>query len=70
MSLTCDVVGDNPLEVLWKMRNGDILKNTKNGKYYIENKKNSEGVVSILSITSLELEDQGVYICLAVSLMV
>lgn len=54
---------------MWKMRTGEVLKNTKNGKYYIENKENPDGVVSILSILNLELEDQGVYICLAVSIV-
>lgn len=64
LSFTCDITGDKPIEVVWKTKNGEILRS--HGKYDIENNENSDGLNSILHIGNLELEDQGEILCIAV----
>ncbi|CAH2108453.1 unnamed protein product [Euphydryas editha] len=66
ITLSCQARGEPEPRLLWH-RNGEIITEDLNpSKYQVMTKYNSQGFEGLLTITSLEPEDGGVYNCEAI----
>ncbi|KAJ8721390.1 hypothetical protein PYW07_002165 [Mythimna separata] len=64
ITLSCQAKGDPEPRISW-VRNGETISDDdSSGKYRVMTKYNIQGFEGLLTITSLEPEDSGVYTCL------
>jgi Down syndrome cell adhesion molecule len=65
VSIRCDVDGDLPLDVIWRLRNGQIIQKYSDQRFSIDTRETSNGITSELSILNVNLFDQGEILCMS-----
>ncbi|XP_037298236.1 hemicentin-1-like [Manduca sexta] len=66
ITLSCQAKGDPEPRIVWKRNGETIHDDTEGSKYRVMTKYNSEGFEGLLTVTSLEPGDSGVYYCVAI----
>ncbi|XP_068632389.1 limbic system-associated membrane protein-like [Battus philenor] len=66
ITLSCQARGNPEPRLLWS-RNGELItEDDENNKYRVMTKYNSQGLEGLLTISSLDADDSGVYTCEAI----